>query len=424
MQTIETTRQHAYERFEENRRFEEMTDIAERLGYPIDTTIGYELRDDAVYALSDTVERPFHNQTFLAFITGEQQYNGDQSFQRERLRLEHEEALLVDQLAAGGLAGNVLVKYSKVPDAIVEGRTGINGYRRDLLRSFVRIYYRTESGVACRLFTLDHNHPEGVAQVGALLGIDTTLPSEAVLADSSLLSVPGNLETFTDQLVERVKSSYDQAVFDDSGRRTYAGSHYEGHQDAMRAIAAQSHLVTQHMAAIGALMGLGRDDDLEQERKKTAAAIKLATEGHVIGSSGDAAVSQELHVGNYERDCPTSNGMNQAARSQENVWAFGECQVCFAKTMVGSCMVCSACAAADDRGEDLLVLRDRNLRRRKLSAQLGKLTTTKENVLKAGPKKIELIRQRYGQYAELRRQVVIGGTRHTVHDRRTGQLLT
>lgn len=72
-------RHNDFERFEQNRRFEEMTDIAERLSYPIDVTIQYELRDDAVHCLSDTVDRPFHNQTLLAKHSGEGKFTGNQS---------------------------------------------------------------------------------------------------------------------------------------------------------------------------------------------------------------------------------------------------------------------------------------------------------------------------------------------------------
>lgn len=424
MQTIEIRRQQDYERFEANRRFEEMTDIAERLSYPIDTTIHYELRGDVVYAASDTVERPFHNQTLQAMMAGEYQYTGDQAFQQERLRLEHEEALMIDRLAAGQLAGNVLIKYSKVPDAVAEGRTGINGYRRDLLRSFVRAYYKTDTGVSCRLFTLDHNHWLGVERVGSLLGIDTMRPSEEVLADHALLEVPNDPELFVEVLVEKAIEMYDHAVEEATGSRTHAGSHYLDKQDAMSAITAQSHLVSQHMDTITAIMrqGLG-EDALEQERKKTAAAIKLASEGYDISSNADAAVESEAETGEYGRDCPTANGMNQAqAQSMENKWSFGECQVCFAKTMVGSCTVCANCAQADDRGVDLLKLRDHNLRRLQARQAIAAESIKQANRASKPPKQ-ELVKQQYGEYAGVRNVLTIGGAYKEVFDRRTNEVL-
>ena len=408
--TIEQRREQDYERFEANRRFEEMTDIAERLSYPIDTTIQYEFHDDALYATTDRVERPFHNQTFQAMQAGELQYIGDQSFQRTRLRLEHEEALLCDQLAAGMLGGNVMFKFSKVPDAVVEGRTNINGYRRDLHRSFVRMYYTTDTGVNCRLFTLDHNHTEGVKRAGELLGIDATLPSEEVLAAHTTLNVPGDPEEFVARMTERVIEAYDQAMFMDTAKPTHAGSYFLNEQDAMSAITTQPQLLQQHMDAITSIMarGLG-EESLEHERRKTAAAIKLATEGHDVSSSGDSSVAAEVASGDYGRECATPNGMNQAAQSAENKWSPGECQVCFAKTMVGSCAVCASCAAADDRGIDLLKLRDHNLqkqRRKHLAHEAIKATVTSNE---KKPPKRQTLQDKYGEKITIKKQKTIGG---------------
>lgn len=426
MQIIERTRLLDRERFEANRRFEEMTDIAERLSYPIDTTIDYELRGDAVYACTDTVMRPFHNQTLQALLAGEQQYGGDQQFQRERLRLEHEEALTVDRLARGELEGDILVKYSKVPDAVVEDRTSINGYRRDLLRSFVRIYYKTDSGVTCRLFTLDHNHPEAVQRVGQLIGIDTTRPSEAVLADSALYRCEDeDPATITDQLASRIIELYDATVFKATGIETHAGSMYLSKQEAMSVIANHSQLVSQHMDAIARIMAHGRQEEaLERERRKTAAAIKLAAEGHDITSTGDASVAVEAAQGNYGGDCPTANGMNQA-QTMENIWSHGECQVCFVKTQVGSCRVCARCAAADDRGIDLLKLREANLKKRQTSTRLAarSFELSSDSPQTRKPSQHEQVKRAYGQHAVVHTEVVIGGVHRYAKDKRTGALL-
>lgn len=204
--------------------------------------------------------------------------------------------------------------------------------------------------------------------------------------------------------------------------RTHAGSHYLDKQDAMSAITAQSHLVSQHMDAIAAIMkrGLG-EDALENERIRTAAAIKLASEGHAIASSSDAAVVNEAQSGEYGRDCATANGMNQA-QTMENKWSLGECQVCFAKTMVGSCAVCASCARADDNGMDLLKLREYNLRRRQTSQAIG-AQSTKRILETPKPPKHELIKQQYGQYAEIRHVLTIGGAYKEVFDRRSNEIL-
>lgn len=423
-QTIEITRQQHFERFEENRRFGEMTDIAERLGYPIDTSISYQLRGDAVYALTDTVERPFHNQTLLAKLAGEHTFTGDQSFETTRLGLEHEEALMIDQLAAGNLAGNVLIKFSKIPDAVVEGQTGIKGYRRDLLRSFVRIYSQTLDGVDCRLFTLDHNHQQGIERAGELLGIDATRPSEEVLSDHVLLDVPGDLKDFVDQLVKKSIYTYDQTVSKGTGELTHAGSHYLNHQDAMSAITMQPELLGQHMDAIVVIMqrGLG-EEVLEKERQKTAAAIKLATEGHKITSSGDASVTSEVSSGNYDRNCATGSGMNQAA-SMENIWSYGECQVCFTKTSVGSCKVCKSCARADDLGVDLVKLRELNMSDRQIARTVQHLgSQATKGVEKPKRTKHKLMEAKYGETIEIRTVTAVGSAYQNIVSKRTGKVI-
>lgn len=428
MQTREFIRKRDYERFEDNRRFEEKTDIAERLGYPIDITIDYGVKNGAVYALSDTVERPFHNQTLQAKLAGETAFTGDQAFERTRLALEHEEALMVDQLAVGLLPGNVLIKFSKVPDAVAEGRTSIKGYRRDLLRSFVRMYFMTDRGVSCRIFTLDHNNATGIEGVGELIGIDTTRPSEEVLGEHTLINVSDDPGAFVAGLTERVIQQYDFAIHQDSGRQTYAGSAYTDQQDAMQIIELQPELITQHLEAISFIMDVS---DKEKARERTAAAIKLASAGHQVTSLGDAAVSAEVASGNYGGECATaSSGMNQASQSQnmENRWSYGECQVCFAKTMVGSCMVCSSCANADDRGVDLLKLREKNLQRREKVQRMSKKTLehTYSNKVYERPdsNKLQYVKKKYGVHAVMTKKVEIGGAKEVVLDYRTKEVLS
>lgn len=425
--TIDQHRQRDQERFETNRRFEEMTDIAERLGYPIDTTINYELRGGMLYALSDTVDRPFRNQTFLAMQQGKEAFTGDQAFEYDRLRLEHEEALLVESFARGDVEGDVLVKYSKVPDAVVMGETSISGYRRDLLRSFVRVYSRSQAGVKCRLFSLDGNNPMAVAKVGELLSLDTTRPSEEVLASHSIFSVPEGAADFVDELIEYSKQIYDEEHYRVTGERTHAGSRYVDKGNAMQEIARHDSLISQHMAAISDIMNYGRNTSdieglLEAERKRTAAAIKLACEGIDIHSTADSAVSAEVVSGNYGRECATATGMNQVQQNMENVWRFGECQVCFRKTSVGSCRVCASCAAADERGADLLKLREHNLRKLQVRNTMASVVL-KPEVRPGSRAKTDTIRRQYGEYARVRRRLVVGDSVNEVYDARQPDLV-
>ena len=427
MQTIQEHRHYLnYERFEANKRFEEMTDIAERLGYPITITISYEMRDGSAYCTTDTKERPFHDQTELAKLDGKFKFTGDQAFEYTRLSHEHDEALMVDQLGRDELDGNVLIKYSKVPDAVVDGQTDIKGYRRDLLRHFVRIYYRTEQGIDCKLFTLDKNSQLGTEYVGLVLGLDTAQSSEDLLGDCTVLNIPDDPADYVDRLRAMAISAYDAGIYEESGKITHAGSKYNDQYDAMKVISSQDLLVNQHMRTIADIMQKANAGDyseslLESTRQRTAAAIKLSSLGETIGSAADASVSAEVANNDYGRECATNTGMNQTQQTMENKWTQGECQVCFTKTRVGSCQVCVMCSAADDRGVDLLKLRDQNLRRRKKEQSVKSIEASAPsyNHSKNRIKTNKL----YGKDIIKKRRVVIGGEVEESRSARTGELL-
>ena len=426
---IEQRRQEAYEQFELNQWFEEQTDIAERLGYAIDITISYRIKEGKAYCVTDTQDRPFSNQTFLALQRGSANFTGSQAFEAVRLSHEHDEALMVDDLGAGKLNGNVLMKLSRVPDAVVAGTTDIKGYRRDLLRSFVRMYWREDDMVHCRLFTLDQHNQRGIKEVGGLMNINTDQSSEDTLGEYSLVDVPDSPRAFVFGLTESIKKSYDESVLATTGKTTYAGSLWNEQSDAMAAIDGQQRLFRDHMKALRAIRAMGlsqeaEEDLLEIERQRTAAAIKLASRGEVIESSSDMAVSAEVESGDYGRECATpsaENGMNQAQANQ-NVWRPGKCVVCFRETSIGSCGVCRACEMADNRGVDLLKLRDTNLKKlqKKQAGQTGERRSERmpqsgnERSLEPPKATIETVFAQDGMYFKIDERIGIGGmVQHT-----------
>lgn len=91
-------------------------------------------------------------------------------------------------------------------------------------------------------------------------------------------------------------------------------------------------------------------------------------------------------------------------------------------------MVCATCAAADDRGVDLLKLRERNLNRRRQQQQLSahsiEYTYPKNKTPQTIKAKHDSIRKQYGAHAVLKREIVIGGTREVVRDRYTNIVLS
>ena len=428
MRKFITERRHAD--YERNRRFEEMTDLAERLGYPIHTTIDYDLCGDQLIARTDTKRRAFTEQTFQAMQDGRRQFTGDQAFEAVRRTHEHAEAMQAEQLARGELAGNVLIKVSKVPDAVVEGTTSIKGYRRDLLRSFVRVYRRTEHGVSCTLFTLDHMNQSGMERVAGLIGMDlTSRNSEDILADHVVVDTDDS-EAFVLEFVDAVISQYDEAVYAMTSKRTHAGSYYLDQYDAQTTVQSQPNILREHFEAIAMITGMalndGAKEDLREiERQRTAAAISLASRGYEITSAHDAAVSTEVAQGNYDRECPTAteNGMSQGEAEKEIAMT---CPYCGLTTVGDPCafrLVCQKCDA-EVRGGKLMskgIGRSAAIRR----GQQNKVKESHEQrVMTCEVMSNEhMIQRRYGEKAVMYAIGILGGVRYEIVDSSTGQVI-
>lgn len=430
-----------YERFEKNKVFEEKTDIGERLGYHIDTTIHYELRDGAAYCLSDTKRRAFHEQTFEAMEAGRRKFTGNQAFEYVRLQHEHQEALDVDALMRGDLGANVMIKFSKVPDAVVMGNTDISGYRRDLLRSFFRIYSTNGDGtLQCRLFTLDGNNEEGLRRVGEIVEMDLLgRGSEDILADCRLLSMPNeHLDEAVGMLAESLKHSYDKGVYVATGRKSYAGSSFTDQDSALMVIDRHYDLFDEHYRAIKEISARviaadDREQFMEALRRQTAAAIKMRMQGFAVDSVGDTAVVHEAANGEYGRECAT--GMNQTQSEQDLLadWVreVQQCPVCGAKNVTarknGEIIegVQCGCTANICTGEV------RRGKRGKLVPQVERVVADYRNglidisnfTLYSYKERRAFIKQQFGEGAEEYRENGIGIGYVYVRDRSSGEII-
>ncbi len=447
MQQAETTRERSLfqtrqqetdERYIENQKFEEKTDIGERLGYHIDTQLHYVMRGGAAYCLTDTKHRPFHEQTEEAMETGRWKFTRENAFEAERLRLEHEEALLVDAFGRGELEGNLLIKVSKVPDAVVAGTASVDGYRRDLMRSFVRLYYRTSRGtVSCRLFSLDGNSEGGFREIEQVIRMRIVgRASEDVLGDAALLNwQTDDMETQVELLAETIKALYDEGLFAETSRKTYAGSEFIDRTNTMQVIDKHTDLFSEHWRAISEVQGRAlsskdKETFIEDMRRRTAAAIKLRENGNAVSSIGDASVAREALTGEYGRECAT-NGMNQTEQHAE----MGKevdmtCPFCGLPTRGDPCaavLECTQCGARVEHGkvvsegigraaalkvlsENYLVQNDEY---RPFEIFTGKRATDAE----------QRARRLYGERAMLVSRVVIGDKLTHVVDRFTGEMI-
>lgn len=429
LETVQLIQENKARDFEKNRRFEEMTDLAERIGFPIQTSIYYDLRGESLYARTDTKSRAFIEQTFEAREVAKYLFTGDQAFEQIRRAHEHQEAIDVERLAKGELDGNVMIKVSKVPDAVVAGQTSIKGYRRDTLRTFIRVYHQDDSSIRCKLFSIDQNNTLGLSQIGKLVGMQLTgRSSEDILADKVIIAVD-EPELFVDELVKRSIKTYDEAIYTQTNKSTIAGSMFKSETDAQSAVEAQPYLLEEHFAAISSIVGLGlnpaaQEDLLEAERQQTAAAISLAARGHHVGSTGDSSVTAEVQNGNYSRECATTteNAMQQGEGDLLKDW----------ERTIEMCPKCGATKIMAKKSGEIIS----GACGCHLNVCTGEYWTTKPKKAKLSTSHIRqrqetipildkdiLVKRAYGETAVLRTQNILGGAHHHILDKKTGMVV-
>lgn len=437
---VESNRLRDFERYLDNQRFEEKTDIGERLGYHIQATLHYEMRGGVAYCLSDTKERPFHEQTLAAMEAGRWKFTEENAFEAERLRLEYEESLLVDALGRGELEGNVLIKFSKVPDAVVDGSASVNGYRRDLMRSFVRIYYREPGdGVTCVLFSLDGNSSKGLQAAEKIVGMQLQgRPSEEVLAGSRVVSWESDdIETQVALFKERIIKEYDDGAYEETGRRTYAGSEFTDRASALQVIDNHEDIFEEHWAAVSAVQGRALEAELKEEyledtRRKTAAAIKLREQGEDVASIGDEIVATEATSKEYGRECST-NGMNQTEKSVEKGKEIEmTCPFCGKKTKGDPCAAILECTKCGARVENGKVVSEGDSRAdyaettddpRATSKSLEARRTRSESTELQRATEVKIAQRIFGERAVVHTRVVVGNKETNIFDKKTGRML-
>ncbi len=428
---VETNMQYGYEKFEANRRFQERTDIAERIGYPIRTLIPYELYDGGLYARTDTEYVRFSERTYRAMREAPYLFTGDQAFEVTRRQHEHEEALQVEAFARGELDGNVFVKVSKVPDAIVADETSIKGYKRDTLRTFVRVYSRDGDGdLECRLFSLDYNDQDGLRAVEGILGMDlTSRSSEDILADHMLFQTDGVPSEFSEKLIDDITHGYDDAIFARTGEVRHAGSLFDNSVDAQRAVDQQTYFMIKHYKAIDAIVGMAlnpsaKNDLLGKERERTAAAIALVLGGRRIESISELDISAEVATGKYDGDCalPTENAMEQGQTGEKEM----TCPYCGFKTVGDPCAAVLECNECEALVINSVLIskgigRAAVLKRKSLQAETQRSRSESTNQTIESSRKITkemLVKQAYGRSAVLRTVSRVGGADFVILDNR------
>lgn len=413
-------------------RFEEATDIAERLGYPIDHVItqyivGGEIFDNKMVRIADY--------TAESLAVAPMLFTGDAAFEIERRESEHATVLGNEVLVSGRLNGNAKIKYSPAPRQVLESKSSIKGYRPDLRRDLMSIFYIENDKLQLRIISLDSVNDETRYAVGKYIGIDMSPDrGDREVMDSEVVAYID--KTAVDEIVEMVKLIHDDKLREQTGNITYAGSRFLNKGDALSIVRSNKDLLDQHMAAWSGIVGSSRgrnqqDPRMEHWRVLTTSAIDLRLKGESIGSISDGGVADNAATGNFDPSCPT--GMNSGSNMLDSIgmsqgkkeFISKTCPMCGdtnVVTRISGSVISGACGCARDicTGETISINRHKNTN--EASRDHDHLRANKVGkVIKSNEIDEQvLLTEDHGEYAELRNILVVGGVKKVIVDRRTG----
>lgn len=433
-------RQVEQERYEAYRRYEELTDISERLSAPVETASSFIIGPDGlVYAdtgskrirIAGVVEKGRDEAVEAA------RWRPGVAFEALRRQIELEEAFDVEALARGEMAGNTLIVLSPVPDAVRAGNTDISGYNRERLRCMVRMYRKTSaSRIDTITLSLDQSHYGALRAVTAAMGYDlpSGLGSEDILARRMIVDTD---DAEAAVLPKVIREAYDRRLGEVMAGEWYAGSRFKTNADALSHIMNHPDLIHEHMDSIASVMGSalsaeGRNVALESLRRRAAAAFDGRLIGKDVSSISDGLVDEMVASGNYTGDCPTSLLDQKSIMSEESAFRVRQCPICGEMNITGQVkngFITGSCGCSKEICGDRVV----NSKTDKLAQKSDSSLPRDDSLLSVAdklisrrvlpPTKRELIMERYGKFAVVRTEITIGGGDQFVVDRRTGEVL-
>src|SRR5690606_11571769 len=119
--------------------------------------------------------------------------------------------------------GATLLVISPIPDAALDGSATLDGYRRDLKRTMVRLYRFNGRAVDSITMSLEQSNKPALRFMALQLGLDlpADMQSEQVLKNRLLTST--TKADFAD-LPNKIRQFYDQDLKRQTGKRFRAGS--------------------------------------------------------------------------------------------------------------------------------------------------------------------------------------------------------
>lgn len=412
---MQTTRniieQRGAERYEQYRLFEEKTDIGERLSLPIENRLRLEVVDGMVYGRDITGSRrrmvDWSSEAYEQSVS-DPGFSGANAVERVRRRHEYDEAVAVEHLEPG----EVMIVFSPIPDDALEGKLSIQGYRTDLARTFCRLYRRDTEAVDAVTLSLEQSNKQALRSAAEKVGLQLppSMQSEAVLASRHVTRLE---DSDFEELADIIRAQYDLSLYEQTGSIFFAGNRLAGRQDSMRFINDNHDIIDEHMAFLRAieihLHGSAREQELEQLRQRTAAALDERLHGGTVVSIGDVSVSDRVGTGNYGGECAT--GAASSIQEQMGL-AQGKhttnCPLCGTQgvtaTVEGETITCSDC-----RGSVNICTGTVTHSKTKRQPPAILPSELPNRSVKKPPAKEVLLSQKYGEKVTIKKIKKIGG---------------
>lgn len=421
-QTIESRRARDHDRYiqymDERTRLDEITNASERIAAPMENSFEYELQADGdLWFQGQSLRGIFDRSIAVA----EEIVRYQPTFATELVRRRIERGEYNDEclLALGGEDdADVLAVLSTPPDTVDQG-IDLGAYDKERKKTLVRIHMRTAKGVRSTSLSLDRSDHKGLQAIANLFG--QSIADDATSEDILAMRLCGYSKNMAERPQQLIRRTYDESLAHQYGGQWYAGRQDDTVLDAKAFIEGQQDLIAEHLIVIGAIKlqsAEGQVAMLERARYNFAAAITRRMRGDVdamsLSEAGDIA---EQNGEEYKNDCPEGTSAAQAL----NQLGYGDKEM--------KCVTCPYCDKTVDAKlshntiscpECKVSVNTKNGRVSHKAEQ--KSVVAPISVSKELPSSKETdIREKYGEFMDIRTEIGIGGIKTFIYNRRTAK---
>lgn len=367
----------AYQQWEyQRRRYDEITDVAERVRAPISPTQEFMMTANGLVSergepLRHVLEDGLADARRMAAI------NPDWQVEVSRREIDMDEYNALEDLA---VKGGAMVSYWLIPDAVREGNSSLPGYNRERLKMFTRIAVATPTGVAIKYSSYDGSYGPGVQAMDEALGFtfDPNRTSEEIAAERR--HMPESVES-VHEIDEKLRVAYDGALVRDFGGEWYGGRPPLPIKDVVGFISSQTKLLGEHMSILSKIFAetldpYERNRRMEPHRYNLAAAMDDLVHGKQVASLVEAGDGARSEGRDLDGDCPTGDRTTEQqlesvgfkTANRFTIWGSGECVACLRDTLVAvnKCNMCQNCEDTHNllgnTGLDVVMTEARNRR--------------------------------------------------------------